>query len=429
MAKIRITDITHAGVGWGTDDSTLGVTVAPFSLPGDLIEASSPTNNTPHPTLAYTIVEPSQFRQSAPCSAFPKCSGCSFMHALPTWQIDFKEQMVKKMLGETAKNARWDQPLQGITEQYRRKARLRARWDPKSNTEFIGFKNRFGRFIADVVQCEVLAPPFNSLIQPLRDVIGKLDARASIPQLELAVGDNDAALILRHLSPLTAEDRETLRAFAIKFNIRLFLQSGGPDSVELLAATSTDTLFFTLPSFNLVLQFSPLDFIQAHGKLNDLLVSSAIDWLNPKSHEVILDLFCGLGNFSLPIAQRAAQVIGIEGSSAMTERASSNAALNGITNTTFFACDLEQPIAQHSWSHQKYDAILLDPPRSGANNIIPALCEISPSRMVYVSCNPVTFARDAILLNSFGYNLSRVRVADMFPHTEHVETVGLFERT
>jgi 23S rRNA (uracil1939-C5)-methyltransferase len=243
------------------------------------------------------------------------------------------------------------------------------------------------------------------------------------------LGLDDAALILRHLSPLTTEDRETLRAFAIKSNIRLFLQSGGPDSVELLAATSTDPLFFTLPSFNLVLQFSPLDFIQAHGKLNDLLVSSAIDWLNPKSHEVILDLFCGLGNFSLPIAQRAAQVIGIEGSSAMTERASSNAALNGITNTTFFACDLEQPIAQHSWSHQKYDAILLDPPRSGANNIIPALCEISPSRMVYVSCNPVTFARDAILLNSFGYNLSRVRVADMFPHTEHVETVGLFERT
>ena len=429
MAKILITDVNHAGVGWGTDEATSGVTVIPFSLPGDLIETAAPTNNSPHPTLDYTIVEPSSLRQSAPCSAFPQCSGCSFMHARPSWQINFKEDMVRKLLGEIAKNAHWDQPLQGMTERYRRKARLRARWDPKSNTEFIGFKNRFGRFIADVEQCEVLAPPFNSLIQPLRSVIGTLNARASIPQLELAVGDNDAALILRHLSPLSAEDRELLRAFATRSKIRLFLQSGGPDSLELLASTSIEPLYFTLPSFNLVLQFSPLDFIQAHGKLNDLLVSSAIDWLNPKSHEVILDLFCGLGNFSLPLAQRAAQVIGVEGSPTMAERASSNAALNGITNTTFFACDLEQPIAQHSWSHQKYDAIFLDPPRSGANNIIPALCEISPSRMVYVSCNPVTFARDAILLNSFGYNLSRVRVADMFPHTEHVETVGLFERT
>lgn len=428
MDGTRITDVTHTGIGWGLDEATSAAIVAPFSLPGDIIIPHSPNKRSPESTFPYTIIEPSPFRRNPPCSAFPACSGCSFMHADPTWQIRFKEQQVRALLSGSADLAQWYEPLQSSTERYRRKARLRSRWDAKSNTQFIGFKNRFGRFIADIEQCEVLAPPFNTLIRPLRELLSSLDSRSAIPQLELAVGDNGAAIIVRHLSPLTEQDTERLSSFATIHDIVLFLQSGGPDSIAQIGPDPAKTLSVTLPSFNLSFEFSPLDFIQAHGSLNELLVSSAIDWLNPQPHEVILDLFCGLGNFSLPIAQRAAKVVGIEGSSSMTQRAEANAIRNGIKNVTFFASDLEHPIVLQRWTQQKYDGILLDPPRSGAGTIIPALSKMGPSRVVYVSCNPKTFAADTRSFAQFGYHLTRVRVADMFPHTEHVETIGLFER-
>lgn len=349
------------------------------------------------------------------------------MHAIPTWQISFKEELLRTMLGDSAALATWEKPLQSDSLNYRRKARLRARWDPKSGTEFIGFKNRFGRYIADVERCEVLAPPFDGLIIPLRSLITSLKARAAIPQLELAVGDNGAALILRHLQPLDPSDEQKLASFARDAGIRLFLQAGGPDTIMPLEPTSSEPLTYSLPRFNLDFRFEPLDFIQAHRSLNEILVATAIDWMAPRTDETILDLFSGLGNFSLPLAQRAATIIGVEGSEKMTQRASENAALNGITNAHFFSADLEKDNTSAPWALRTYDGILLDPPRSGASAIIPQLLKSTPSRIVYVSCNPTTFARDAAILRNSGYPLTRVCVADMFPYTEHVEAIGLFE--
>lgn len=271
-------------------------------------------------------------------------------------------------------------------------------------------------------------PPFDGLITPLRALIGSLTARASIPQLELAVADNAAALILRHLVPLDPSDEEKLRTFARDTDIRLFLQAGGPDTIIPLDTPSNEPLSYSLPRFNLTFHFEPLDFIQAHRSLNEALVATAIEWMNPRADETILDLFCGLGNFSLPLAQRVATLIGVEGSETMTQRAAANAARNGITNAHFFAADLEKDSSEAPWANRPYDAILLDPPRSGAAAIIPKIVHTTPSRMVYVSCNPTTFARDAVTLRDLGYPLTKVCVADMFPHTEHVETIGLFER-
>lgn len=428
MVYTRITDVTSAGIGWGVSEPSSGAVVVPFTLPGDIVEPleSSDTPAGPSPTPHHRLVEPSPHRQTAPCSAFPSCSGCTFMHANPQWQITFKEELLRTLLGDTAREATWEKPLQAETLAYRRKARLRARWDQKSGTEFIGFKNRFGRYIADVERCEVLAPPFDSLITPLRTLIGSLSARNAIPQLELSVGENAAALILRHLAPLDPSDVEKLTTFAYDTGIRFFLQSGGPDSLAPLTPTSNDPLTYSLPRFNLTFHFEPLDFIQAHRSLNEILVATAIDWMAPRPDETILDLFCGLGNFSLPLAQRAKTVIGVEGSATMTERAAANAALNTISNAHFFAADLEKDSSTAPWAQRHYDGILLDPPRSGASAIIPQIVTTTPSRIVYVSCNPATFARDAALLRDLGYPLIRVCVADMFPHTEHVEAVGLF---
>ena len=353
------------------------------------------------------------------------------MHAKANWQIEFKEKLVRDLVGELACSAQWDPPLQGETERYRRKARLRARWDAKSSTQFIGFKNRFGRFIADVAECAILAPPFDTLITPLRALLGSLSVRASIPQLELAVGEEGAALILRHLAPLDDSDENELLAFAKKVGIFLYLQPGGPETIRLLCSPLTTPtppapLSYSLEQFDLILNFAPIDFIQPHGRLNRKLVATAIEWMQPRVTENFLDLFCGLGNFSLPLARYARAVAGIEGSHVMTNRAEQNASLNKIDNAKFYAANLEADISNESWAQLNYDGILLDPPRSGAAAFLRQVDRFSPQRIVYVSCNPITFASDAAILAERGFILSRIRVADMFPHTEHVETMGLF---
>jgi 23S rRNA (uracil1939-C5)-methyltransferase len=459
MSRISVTDISVHGIGWGIGEPHTGAIAVPFSLPGDIVEplkgGSKPTVShqiaervsavedqvfrpqvssttrgiTPIPD--FRLIQSSPYRQASPCSAFPHCSGCTFMHAKANWQIEFKERLVRDLVGDLAYSAEWDPPLQGETEQYRRKARLRARWDAKSSTQFIGFKNRFGRFIADVTECAILAPPFDTLITPLRALLGSLSVRASIPQLELAVGEEGAALILRHLTRLDDTDENKLRTFALNSGIFLYVQSGGPETIQLLCSPLTTPtppapLSYSLEQFDLTLRFAPTDFIQPHGRLNKKLVAAALEWMQPCKSETFLDLFCGLGNFSLPLARYARAVTGVEGSSVMTNRAEQNAFLNKIDNAKFYSANLEADISDESWAQLDYDGILLDPPRSGAASFLRQIDRFSPQRILYVSCNPITFASDAAILAQRGFVLSRVRVADMFPHTEHVETIGLF---
>lgn len=378
-----------------------------------------------------TVLTASPHRVEPQCQHFAICGGCSWQHISLEAQILYKQQILLDNLQHIGKVQPETvfEPLTADGWAYRRKARLGARWVRKKQQALVGFREKTGGLIAEISRCEILHPLVGERITELQQLVTSMDARETLPQIEVAIGDEEvAALVVRHMEPLSAGDTEKLLNFAREFKFELYLQPAGPQTVH--KVYGADDLFYAHPEFNTRLQFAPLDFIQVNQALNRKMVIRALELLELKSTDTVLDLFCGLGNFTLPLAHQAAQVIGVEGDSAMVERARAAAHANQIQNTDYYACNLmADDLSKEPWLKRHYDRILLDPPRAGAKELIPHLGKLKAERIVYVSCDPATLARDAgELVNNQGYKLVGAGVMDMFPHTAHVESIAVFAR-
>lgn len=377
-----------------------------------------------------TVLTASPHRVEPQCQHFAICGGCSWQHISLEAQIRYKQQILLDNLQHIGKVQPETvfEPLTADGWAYRRKARLGARWVRKKQQALVGFREKTGGLIAEISRCEVLHPLVGERITALQQLVTSMEARETLPQIEVAIGDEEvAALVVRHMEPLSAGDTEKLLNFAREFRFELYLQPAGPQTVHKVYGSGD--LFYAHPSFDTRVQFAPLDFIQVNQALNRKMVIRALELLELKSTDTVLDLFCGLGNFTLPLARQAAQVIGVEGDAAMVERARAAAQANGIQNTDYYACNLmADDLSKEPWLKRSYDRILLDPPRAGAKELIPHLAKLKAERMVYVSCDPATLARDAGELVNQGYKLVGAGVMDMFPHTAHVESIAVFVR-
>jgi len=376
------------------------------------------------------VLKPSPDRVQPPCAVYGRCGGCSLQHIAPSSQIKFKQQVLAEQFqhfGQVSP-AQWLEPLQAEVWGYRHKGRLSVKFVAKKGGAMVGFREQDPRYITDMQRCEVLHPLIGERIQLLRDWISGFEIASEIPQLEVAVDDERAAIIIRHLKPISEQDAEKIRVFAKQYDFWIYLQPKGPDSVHLFyPELDQDLLSYTLPEHNITMRFHPNDFTQVNMSLNRKMLDTAIAMLQIDPADRILDLFCGLGNFTLPIARYASEVVGVEGDDKMTERAARNAELNKLHNTQFYPANLFEEVCHMPFMQQTYDKILLDPPRAGAEQIISRLGSLNAKRIVYISCNPATLARDAgILVNLLGYRLEQAGVMDMFPHTSHVESIALF---
>jgi 23S rRNA (uracil1939-C5)-methyltransferase len=375
---------------------------------------------------AAAILRSSPGRRTPPCPHFGICGGCATQHADARTQMAAKQRALEENLARIGK-VRPETMLPVVYGQewgYRHRARLSVRRVAKKGGVMVGFRERRSTHVADMRECLVLPPGISALILPLRELIETLSVRERLPQIEVAVGDNAAALVFRHLNPLTSDDESILRDFANRNSVHVWLQPGGPDSAWPLHPPGSE-LYYELPEFGVRVAFGPTDFTQVNHAVNRILVSRAVRLLEPQPGERIADLFCGLGNFSLPLAARGAQVVGFEGSRNLVDRARQNAAANGLV-AQFEAVDL---FKAGIGAYGPFGKLLVDPPREGAVEILKSLPESWPRRIVYVSCDTATLSRDAgILVHAKGFRLAAAGVANMFPHTAHVESIALFER-
>jgi 23S rRNA (uracil1939-C5)-methyltransferase len=375
---------------------------------------------------ATSILEESSGRRTPRCPHFGVCGGCLTQHADARTQMAAKQRALEENLARIGKvRAETMLPIvYGEEWGYRRRARLSVRHVPSRGGAMVGFRERRSSHVADMRECHVLPPKISALIPPLRQLIGQLSIPDRIPQIEVAVGDNAAVLVFRHLLPLSDQDLFLLKSFSDSHDIHIWLQSGGPDSVKPLHPAASE-LYYDLDEFGVRIAFGPTDFTQVNHAVNRILVSRAVRLLEPRAGERIADLFCGLGNFSLPLARTGAQVIGFEGSRELIERARRNAAANGLV-AQFEVLDL---FKQDLGAFGRFDKLLIDPPREGAIELVKSLGADWPRRIVYVSCDTATLSRDAgVLVHTKGFRLAAAGVANMFPHTAHVESVALFER-
>ncbi|HKK05745.1 MAG TPA: 23S rRNA (uracil(1939)-C(5))-methyltransferase RlmD [Gammaproteobacteria bacterium] len=365
------------------------------------------------------------------CAHFGVCGGCSLQHLSPEAQIAAKQRRLLDNLARIGKvePAEVFPALTGPVWQYRRKARLGVKYVAKKGRVLIGFREKHSNRLADLERCEVLHPSVGERLPAIAELIDGLSVRSRVAQIEVAVGDEATALVFRHLSPLSGEDEKALVDFGRAHGLHIYLQPGGPDSVAALWPRDS-TLSYRLDAYDVELIFQPTDFTQVNAAINAAMVDRALTLLEAGREDRMLDLFCGLGNFTLPLARCAEEVVGVEGEAGLVERARANAAHNGIDNARFYTADLTQDPAGSPWLRgQHYDKVLLDPPRTGAAELLEAIAAVGARRIVYVSCNPATLARDAgVLVSDLKYRLRGAGVMDMFPHTAHVESIALFER-
>jgi 23S rRNA (uracil1939-C5)-methyltransferase len=382
------------------------------------------------------ILAPSSERITPRCTVFGVCGGCALQHVDARGQRAMKQKALADSLERIGgvRPERWLDPVFDPSPQanwqYRRRARLAVRDVTGKGRVLVGFREKRAAVVTDMDRCEVLTPPFGSLIDALRELIGTLSIRARLPQIELAVADNAVELVFRILDSPTADDRARFQRFGDEHGVRISLQPGGIDSVTpLVPDAARDALYYELPEFDVRIRFEPTDFVQVNGSVNRRLVALAVDLLQLRDSDHVLELFCGIGNFSLPMARRAASVLGIEGEVAQVRRAAQNASLNHIDNCEFRCSDLAAVDAGASWLRQPRDKVLLDPPRSGAEEVVRHMGRIGASRVVCVSCHPATLARDAgIMTKEAGYRLEAAGIVDMFPQTAHVEAIALFSK-
>ena len=370
-------------------------------------------------------------RTTPSCAHFGTCGGCSLQHMQHPAQITHKQASLANLLkhqGHTEPD-RWLPPLTKAIWGYRHKARLSIHYAAKKGKVLVGFRDREGRCVANLDKCHILHPSVGHQLPAISDCLLNLDARGSIPQIEIAIGDNTTALIVRHLDPLSTTDLDKITRLAQQQDYRLYLQPKGPDSIHLHYPTAISPLMqYTLRDHQLTFHFHPSQFIQINPAMNQAMVNQAITQFQLTPTDRVLDLFCGVGNFSLPIAKQCQQVIGIEGDHTAVAQAKVNAEHNHLSNTTFDTANLFKPDLNTPWMQQRFDKVLLDPPRAGAQKILPFLNTWQPSIVIYISCNPATLARDTAILSSLNYRLSTVGIMDMFPHTQHTEAMAVFYR-
>jgi len=413
------------------------------ALPGERVRVAVQRrkNNWEQATAVAWQRESSQ-RVRPQCPHFGHCGGCKMQHLHVAAQVATKQRALEDALWHLGKvkAERLLRPIEGPAWGYRYRARLSVRYVAKKGKVLVGFHERKSSFVADMERCEVLPPQVSAMLLPLRELIAGMQQRDRLPQIELAVGDAVTALVLRHLEPLADHDLARLRAFAAEHGVQWWLQPKGPDSVHRLDEGGPE-LAYTLPEFGIVMPFKPTDFTQVNHQINSVLVSRALRLLDVQPHERVIDWFCGLGNFTLPIARGAREVLGIEGSEALVQRSRENASRNGLSaRTSFEARNLFELPAADLAGYGAADKWLVDPPREGAFALAKALAQLHadpslaaqwqpPRRIVYVSCNPATLARDAgLLVHQAGYRCMAAGAVNMFPHTAHVESIAVFER-
>ena len=428
--QIQILDLSHDGRGVARREDGKAVFVA-GALPGETVLAE-PTARSRRFDEARTleVLTASPERVPPRCPHFGTCGGCVLQHLAEDRQIVAKERVLLENLERIGKvvPGRVLEPLTADSWGYRRKGRFSVRRVNKKDKTLVGFREQDPRFVADLGQCHTVIPQIGMKIQALAALVDGLQAREQIPQIEFIAGDDAIALTVRHLAPLEEADRAALAAFGREHGFSMFLQPKGPDSVHPLDGQAP-ALSFRLPQWDVELAFEPLDFIQVNAGLNQKMIARALELLDAQAGERVLDLFCGLGNFTLPLARTVAEVVGVEGDAGLVARARANAQRNGLGNAQFFAADLTTDQRGTPWMRAGFDKLLLDPPRSGADEVLKQLPLQGIDRIVYVSCHPGSLARDAgFLVHERGYRLVAAGVMDMFPHTAHVESIALFER-
>jgi 23S rRNA (uracil1939-C5)-methyltransferase len=410
-------------------------------LPGEMVSYASYRRKPSYEqAIATAIHEPSAERELPRCPHFGVCGGCSMQHLEARAQVAAKQRVLEDSLWHIGK-VRPETMLRaiyGLAWGYRHRARMSVRLVPKKGGVLVGFHERKSSFIADMRSCEVLPRPISDLLLPLRTLIAGLSDPTRLPQIELAVGEAVTVLVLRILDPLSAADEDALRSFAAQHGIQFWLQTKGPDTAEPFFPTDAPPLYYSLPEFGVQIRFRPTDFTQVNHAVNRILVRHAMALLDPRPGERIADLFCGMGNFSLPIASRGAQVLGVEGNAELVRRAEANARENGLaararfqTANLFEAANCAAFGGNDGGANDSggFDKLLIDPPRDGAVEVVKALGDGGPRRIVYVSCDPATLARDAeVLVHVKGYRLAAAGVINMFPHTSHVESIALFDK-
>lgn len=406
------------------------------ALPGEQVVANI-VRRKPSFDTARTerILRSSSQRVTPKCPNFGVCGGCAMQHVEPAAQVAVKQRALEDALWHIGKvhPHRILPPMHGPVWGYRYRARLSVRLVHKKGGVLVGFREKRGAYVADMTECLVLPPHVSAMLVPLRELIGRLSIPKAIPQIEVAVGDETTALLLRHMEPLTQADQALLTAFAQAHNVSWWLQPKGPETVQPMLPEDADRLAYVLPQFGLRMAYRPSDFTQVNHAINQTLIARALSLLDVQPNDRVADLFCGLGNFTLPLATRAREVVGIEGSKTLIDRAREAAAANGLASTTDFAV-LNLFEVDVAWLRDLayFDRMLIDPPRDGAEAVARALSALTPDerpkRIVYVSCNPATLARDAgILVNEGGYSMLAAGAINMFPHTGHVESIAVFE--
>lgn len=427
----RVEGLTHDGKGLARiDGKAVFITGA---LPGESVRFRYTRSHSQYDEGVVLEVEsPSPDRVVPACPHYGYCGGCSLQHLASPAQVAHKQQWLLDSLARVGRvePARVLAPLTGEPWGYRRKARLGVKFVTAKSRVLVGFRERDKPYVADLGRCEVLHPRVGSLLPELGRVIGALSIRDRVPQIEVAVGDDAVALSVRVLAQPDEADLECLRAFARGHDLQLYLQPGGPDSTWLLWPAEA-ALHYSLPAHGLVLEFQPWHFTQVNSGINRQMVDLSLELLDLSGRDRVLDLFCGLGNFTLALARNAQRVVGVEGDAGLVQWAWHNARRNGVENVEFYATDLAVDAADARWLQGgAFDRVLLDPPRSGAAEVMPRVAGLGAARIVYVSCHPATLARDAgILVHEHGYRLEAAGVMDMFPHTAHVESIALFARS
>jgi 23S rRNA (uracil1939-C5)-methyltransferase len=424
--------LTHAGEGVVRDGKTAFVAGA---LPGERIRFRRTRRHRQHDeAVLLEVLEPSASRVVPRCAHFGICGGCALQHLSADAQLDAKQTELQDNLERVGKVSprEWLTPLRGPVWNYRRRARLGAKFVIKKDRVVVGFRERLAPYVAEVQRCEVLAEPVGELIAPLAAMLNGLSIRHRIPQIEAAVADNVVALVLSVLDPPSAEDLDRLREFGAARSVRFYLQTGGLDTVSPLdgkVGEPMEALRYGLPEFGLQLQFTPTDFVQINSQINQALVARAVELLDLTPSASVLDLYCGIGNFTLALARNAGRAVGVEGDAGLVDRARHNARSNEIANAEFHVADLARPLAPVlPWLRESYTHVLLDPPRAGASEVLASISRLNPHRVLYISCHPGSLARDlGLLVHEHGMSLVAAGVLDMFPHTTHVESLAILE--
>ena len=431
MQSLKIESLDQEGRGVARRDGK--AVFIEGALPGEVVTYSAYRKKPSYEQATLgSVLKESALRVAPRCPHFGVCGGCSLQHFDARAQVAVKQRVLEDSLWHIGR-VRPESMLPAIHGPawgYRHRARFAVRYVPKKGGALVGFHEKRSSYIADMGSCEVLPSRISALIRSLRDLVSALSIRGRLPQIEVALGAETDALVLRVLEPLLPPDAELLHGFADRHQVRLYLQSGGPETAVPLSAADEAELYYDLPEFDLRIYFAPTEFTQVNPAVNGVLVRRALALLDPQPGERVADLFCGVGNFTLAIARSGATVMGVEGSSELVRRAIRNAQANGLSSSaSFVERDLYRSAGDPLAGLGRFDRMLLDPPRDGAIDLVKALPDDGPRRLVYVSCNPGTLARDAaVLAQARGYRLSAAGVVNMFPHTAHVESIAVFDR-